>query len=264
MRLPLNRLAPLAIFPLLCGPLPLPAQTVHPAGSGSSSSNPAVLVELFTSEGCSSCPPADALLRQINGTRTGSGQLIVGISEHVTYWNNLGWSDPYSADTYTARQNAYSDRFRLGGVYTPQMVINGAEQIIGSDKNSLERALAQESSRPQIPLHILSANIAGSVLNVTFTAGSNTSHEAAEIMAVLADDVDRSSVFRGENSGRTLAHVAVARSLARIATVHGATEKTVQLPLPASFDTGKGSHHLILFAQSASLGPVLGTDSKPI
>ncbi len=262
MNRPLQRLAPMALISLLTGSLPLLAQSAHAANSNGAS-NPAVLVELFTSEGCSSCPPADALLRQINGTKTASGQLIVGISEHVTYWNNLGWSDPFSASIYTARQSAYGDRFHLDTVYTPQMVINGAEQIVGSDRGSLERALGQQSKDPQIPLHILSATAAGGVLNVTFTAG--TSRDAAEIMAVLADDVDRSSVLRGENSGRTLAHVAVARALARVATVHGAaTEKTVQLPLPPSFEAGRGGHHLILFAQSASLGPVLGTDSKPI
>jgi hypothetical protein len=83
-------------------------------------------------------------------------------------------------------------------------------------------------------------------------------------MAVLADDLDQSSVLRGENSGRTLTHVAVARLLAHIATVHTASEHSVQVQLPASFDTRKGGHHLILFAQTPGLGPVLGTDSKPI
>jgi hypothetical protein len=221
-------------------------------------------VELFTSEGCSSCPPADALLRQINGTKTGAGHLIVGISEHVTYWNGLGWSDPYSSDTYTARQNAYGNRFQLDSVYTPQMVVNGAEQIVGSDRNGLERALQHEKDRPQIPLHIVSTTIEGGLLNVTFTAGGTTSGEGLEVMAVLADDLDRSSVLRGENSGRTLAHVAVARLLAHIATIQTATKETFQVQLPASFDTHKGGHHLILFAQAAGLGPVLGTDSKPI
>ena len=105
-----------------------------------------VLVELFTSEGCSSCPPADALLRQVNRTRTTADQLVVGISEHVTYWNGLGWSDPFSSPAYTDRQNAYSERFHLEGVYTPQMVINGAEQIVGSDQAALVRAVQAEQA----------------------------------------------------------------------------------------------------------------------
>ncbi len=257
-----SKLAPLALLPLLFGQPPLRPQTAHMPASDKNA--PAVLVELFTSEGCSSCPPADALLRQIDGTRTAAGQLIVGVSEHVTYWNGLGWSDPYSSTIYTVRQNAYGSRFRLDSVYTPQMVINGAQQIVGSDRDGLERAIEHESGRPRMPLHILSATVVGGVLNLTFTADGTSSPQGADITAVLADDLDRSSVLHGENSGRTLTHVAVARSLARIATVHGPTEKTVQVPLPASFGSGKGGHHLILFAQAANLGPVLGTDSKPI
>src|SRR5271156_1061045 len=88
--------------------------TAHPS---------AVLIELFTSEGCSDCPPADELLQQVSGHRTAEGQLIVGISEHVSYWNGLGWKDPFSSDLYTGRQNDYSSHFGLGSVYTPQMVV---------------------------------------------------------------------------------------------------------------------------------------------
>jgi hypothetical protein len=90
------------------------------------------LLELFTSEGCSSCPPADDLLRQLNG-RAFAGVQIVGLSEHVTYWNHDGWADPFSQEMFTARQAGYADRFRLDSSYTPQLVINGAQQMVGSD-----------------------------------------------------------------------------------------------------------------------------------
>ena len=97
-----------------------------------------VLVELFTSEGCSSCPPADELLRQVQSSRSHSqGQLIIGLSEHVTYWNQLGWKDPFSAEEFTVRQNEYSNRFHTEGPYTPQMVVNGREQFVGSDRAGL-------------------------------------------------------------------------------------------------------------------------------
>lgn len=263
MNRPWKRLALMTFSAFLWGWAPLGSQTTHTAGSGVTS-NGAVLVELFTSEGCSSCPPADALLRQINGGRTNAGQLIVGISEHVTYWNNLGWSDPYSSETFTARQRIYSNRFRLDSVYTPQMVIDGAEQIVGDDPGALNRALLHEVGRPQMPLHILSVSVISGALQVRFSANGSIARGGAEIIAVLTDDFDQSNVGRGENSGRTLAHVSVARSLRQIALVHSATEKTVMLPLPASFHSGSGGHHLILFAQSANLGPVLGVDTKPI
>jgi hypothetical protein len=224
----------------------------------------AVLVELFTSEGCSSCPPADALLQQVNGSQTRAGQLVVGISEHVTYWNSLGWSDPFSSPLYTERQNAYSERFHLEGVYTPQMVINGAEQIVGSDRAALLHAVEKEDAEmSRMSLRIVSLSVAHDTLTVNFSAGGDLPVHGADLIAVLADDSDRSSVLHGENSGRTLAHVAVARSIVRVARVQVAGERTVQIPLPASFHNTQG-HHLILFAQTPGNGRVLSTDTRPL
>jgi hypothetical protein len=224
----------------------------------------AVLVELFTSEGCSSCPPADALLRQVNGSQTSGGQLVVGISEHVTYWNQLGWSDPFSSPVYTERQNDYSERFHLEGVYTPQMVINGAEQIVGSDRAALLHAVEKEDAEsPRMSLRIVSLSVAGGHLTVNLSTSGDLPAHGADLIAVLADDSDRSSVLHGENSGRTLAHVAVARSITRVARVQAAGELTVQIPIPASMQTTQG-HHLILFAQTPGNGRVLGTDTKPL
>jgi hypothetical protein len=224
----------------------------------------AVLVELFTSEGCSSCPPADALLKQVNGSQTSGGQLIVGISEHVTYWNSLGWSDPFSSPVYTERQNAYSERFHLEGVYTPQMVINGAEQIVGSDQAALLHAVEKEDAESsRMALHIVSLSVAQNTLTVNFSTSGDLPAHGADLVAVLADDSDRSSVLRGENSGRLLAHVAVARSITRVARIQAAGERTVQIPIPASFQNTQG-HHLILFAQTPGNGRVLSTDTKAL
>jgi hypothetical protein len=224
----------------------------------------AVLVELFTSEGCSSCPPADALLRQVEGSQTKGGQLVVGISEHVTYWNSLGWADPFSSAVYTERQNDYSERFHLEGVYTPQMVINGAEQIVGSDRAALLHAVEKEDAEsPRMSLRIVSLSVAGGRLTVNLSTSGDLPAHGADLIAVLADDSDRSSVLHGENSGRTLAHVAVARSITRVARVQSAGEMTVQIPIPASFQSAQG-HHLILFAQTPGNGRVLGTDTKPL
>jgi hypothetical protein len=105
---------------------------------------------------------------EYNGKRTESGQLIVGMSEHFTYWNQLGWFDPFSSPAYTERQNAYGTRFGLDSVYTPQMVINGEEQIVGSDNASLLRAVEKEGRPPQLGIHIVSANISSNVLTVDF------------------------------------------------------------------------------------------------
>jgi len=151
---------------------PVKAPSPHPS---------TVLIELFTSEGCSDCPPADELLRQVSGRQTEDGRLIVGISEHVTYWNSLGWKDPFSADQYTERQNGYGAHFGLDSVYTPQMVVNGREQFVGSDRLALVAALAREAQREQIGLHVTSAQITEK--NITFSFGNESAH--AGITATL-------------------------------------------------------------------------------
>jgi hypothetical protein len=225
----------------------------------------AVLVELFTSEGCSDCPPADQLLRQVNGRRTAGGQLIVGISEHVSYWNGLGWKDPFSNELYTSRQNDYGTHFGLDSVYTPQMVVNGREQFVGSDARALQAALIVESQRKQISLRIDSAQLKGDSVTFNYTASDLLPKSTLQLVAVLVDDTDQSSVLRGENSGRKLTHVAVARGFAPLGALRDVDQHSTTLPLPPSFLANPAAgHHLVLFAQQGSGGPIVGIDTKPI
>ncbi len=237
----------------------LAAQLEHQLKAGTHP--PAVLIELFTSEGCSDCPPADELLRQVNGRTTAEGQFIVGISEHVTYWNGHGLEDPYSSDAYTNRQNAYSARFKLDSVYTPQMVVNGRVQFVGSNRRALQSALEREAKREQIALHIDSARLTGSSVTFSYTAANLPVNSSLQLFAVLVDDVDQSHVWRGENSGRDLTHVAVARKLAHLGTLKNSQQRSVKLRLPPSFLSGAGTgHHLIVFAQQRGVGGVEGID----
>jgi hypothetical protein len=221
-----------------------------------------VIVELFTSEGCSSCPPADKLLRDINGKRTDNGQLVVGISEHVTYWNSLGWKDPFSSDTFTNRQEDYRARFGIDSVYTPQMVVNGAEQFVGSDQSKLDNAIQREQQTPNpIAIRIESTAMKNGKLAIEFSAAGDFPNAGVDVFALLTDDADQSSVARGENSGRTLTHVSVARSLHRVAELRGDSTQTAEVPLPPTFVTLQG-HHIVLLAQSVGTGRVLGADTK--
>jgi hypothetical protein len=262
-----NRLKPAAtitactVIFALCG---VRAQTTGLSKMPVQQSEPrAVLVELFTSEGCSDCPPADALLREVNGKQTESGQLIVGISEHVTYWNQLGWSDPFSSDVYTARQNTYGQRFHLDSVYTPQMVINGEEQIVGSDGAGLLRAIREEQKPQPISVHINAVTAHGNALEIDFSVAGKMPTGGADLFAAVTEDNATSSVARGENSGRTLSHVSVARSITRIAKLSSQTEKTIAISLPDAEVLSKNQgHHVILFAQGPDLGRVLGVDTK--
>jgi len=237
------------------GLLPYSARAQTPGHEQASS---AVIVELFTSEGCSDCPPADSVLRQIDLKQTRAGQLIVGISEHVTYWNNLGWKDPFSAPEFTERQDVYASRMSPEGPYTPQMVVNGREQFVGSDVGALQRALGDEARRPYLNLSILSTTPSSSGLDVTFSIEGKMSRPL-DIIAVVTDDTDQSNVLRGENGGRLLQHVSVARSLVRVATVSGAAQMSVHIAFSDGFHLDSGSgHHLILFAQEKPQGGIEG------
>jgi hypothetical protein len=229
-----------------------------PGGAGAEKPAKVTVVELFTSEGCSSCPPADSLLREINLKQTSAGQLIVGISEHVTYWNSLGWKDPYSAPVFTDRQSSYASRLSPEGSYTPQMVVNGRDQFVGSDGGALERALSDDARRDHLALRIVSSSPSASGVEVRLAVAGHLT-KSLDIIAVLTDDTDRSSVLHGENSGRVLQHVSVARSLIHVATIKEDSEEFIHVPLPAGFQLGSGvGHHLILFAQEPHQGAILG------
>lgn len=219
-----------------------------------------VLVELFTSEGCSSCPPADALLARLNGTRTESGQLVVGISEHVTYWNSLGWTDPFSQELFTARQRSYAGRFRLDSVYTPQVVVDGTAEVLGNDPGAIGQAVRAEKSSG-VSLSIMQPSVTGDMLTGKVTVMG--AQPGATVYAVVAEDRSSSKVLRGENGGRTLTHVAVARSLEPVGKGAGTIDFSVHLPKPVAGQSGEG-RHLILFVQERDYGRVLAAESTPI
>lgn len=200
-----------------------------------------VLVELFTSEGCSDCPPADALLEQLDKNQPFAGVRAIVLSEHVTYWDSLGWRDPFSLDEMTERQQAYRAQFGLQDVYTPQIVVDGKAQFVGSDARALQRALQAAAGDPKQQLSIDGARwINGSA---EFSVrGAAMSGE--RLIAVLAADATHSDVMRGENAGRTLHHVAVVRAIKRFGgdAMDGRVLKLVSKSLP------DGPVRLVVFA----------------
>jgi hypothetical protein len=179
---------------------------------------PVVVAELFTSEGCSSCPPADALLRRLVSTQPIEGVDVIGLSEHVDYWNRLGWRDPYSAFAFSQRQSAYNDgAFHNEAIYTPQMVIDGHFESVGSDEASVRRNILAAAREGKAQLD-LAATASGTALLVDVTATANDGRRIGDADLVLAvtESGLTSAVARGENRGRTLAHDAVVRSLTTI------------------------------------------------
>jgi|SRR6266568_2258487 len=175
-----------------------------------SKSRQPVLVELFTSEGCSDCPPADALLARLDATQFVPGAQAIVLSEHVTYWNRLGWRDPFSFDAMTERQEHYVARFGLESSYTPQLVVDGAEQVVGNDAAAVTGAVARAVANPKTKLAIGDAHWTGGAIQFS-VHGVVRSGET--LSAAVAEDATRSEVARGENAGRTLHHIAVVRVL---------------------------------------------------
>jgi len=167
-----------------------------------------VLVELFTSEGCSDCPPADAALAKLDAQVIPAAHVIV-LSEHVTYWNHLGWMDPFSFDEVDLRQENYVRQFGLDGPATPQFVVDGAMQLAGNNPPALAGLIARAAATPKIPLEIRNAHRAADG-SVEFNVHTTTAAKAS-LVAMIAENETRSEVSRGENAGRTLHHIAVVR-----------------------------------------------------
>ncbi len=174
----------------------------------------AVLVELFTSEGCSSCPPADAFLARLGKDQPIPGVEIIALEEHVDYWDHQGWKDPFSSATFTTRQQRYSNLFRNESIYTPQMVVDGRFEFVGTDTRRAGAAIIEGSRAPKASVDIKPAPAALSVRvdNVPPISRGDT----AEVWLAIVEDNLSSDVSRGENAGRQLPHRGVVRSLVAI------------------------------------------------
>jgi len=172
----------------------------------------ATVVELFTSEGCSSCPPADALLAELAARPD-----VLALSFHVDYWDRLGWKDPYSSADATRRQQGYADLLGLATVYTPQIVVDGKWQAVGSDRTEVEQALkAAGRSRDEVPVALA---VDKGQARIMLGPGGNG--VAATLLLIGFDRRHVTAVARGENGGRTLSHVDVMRSIEEVAQFDG-------------------------------------------
>jgi hypothetical protein len=212
-----------------------------------------VLLELFTSEGCSSCPPADALLEDLDKAQPVPGAQILVLSEHVDYWDHDGWRDRFSSPLFTARQRSYGDSFHLDEVYTPQIVVDGAAEVLGSDKGAALRAVTQASRAEKLAVSLTLLPDARAALKIGVLPASVT-HDATVFVAV-ADAEDSTDIRGGENKGRRLHHVAVVRSLTAIGKITAKDGFTKELPL------GDHPEHmrLIAFVQESKQGRILGS-----
>lgn len=217
-----------------------------------------VLLELFTSEGCSSCPPADRLLETLDRTQpVGSAEAIV-LSEHVDYWNRLGWADPFSSAQFSQRQQDYVNHFHLEGAYTPQLVVDGQIDVLGSDAAAAKAAVAKAAIATKGVIDLNARRSGASVkVDLRVTRGGSGS----DVNVVLADDYAESQVTRGENSGHTLHHVAVARSLLLAGKTDAQGVLTRELAIPLK-EGDNGPLRVVVFLQDSSTKHVLGVTQE--
>ena len=230
-----------------------------------SSTRRPVLVELFTSEGCSSCPPADVLLARLDQLQPVPDAHVIVLSEHVTYWDHDGWRDPYSLDSVTDRQKWYGDKFGLSDVYTPQAVVDGTVQVLGSDGKKLLQAISSAADQPKELLSISGATWNGDGVNFALhEEGAATFNGKTALDAALAEDVTQTKVKSGENAGRTLRNVAVVREIKDLGPgADGDRELTLRLPRDVNGDFS-GPMRLVVFLTDKRTGRVLGAAEQTI
>jgi len=224
-----------------------------------------VLVELYTSEGCSSCPPADGVLAALERTQSVAGARIVPLAIHVDYWDGIGWPDPFSSAQATQRQRSYAP---LGsGSYTPQAVIDGRSETIGSRKAMVEQAIGEAAKRPHAALGIeLGARKnAAAPVEVTVKVGALPAGSAsdAELLVALTQNAVRVAALRGENAGKTLEHTAVTRQLV-VAGAAPATGGSLTASLTVPQGLAAKDLRVVAFVQERASRKVLGTATRDL
>jgi len=228
-----------------------------------------VVVELFTSEGCSSCPPADEVLARLERTQPVPGAEVIALSEHVDYWNYIGWADPFSSSAFSARQGEYARAFGLDGVYTPQMVVDGQAEFVGSKIGKARSAIAQAAQAPKAKVMITRAQHPAAKadavpLSVRVTdLPPSHADSTVEILLAITESNLHSNVSRGENSGRQLNHTAVVRQLSVISSAQAREFKTLAAEPIVSIGNGWRRENLraVVFVQERASRRLLGAAS---
>jgi hypothetical protein len=241
---------------LLCTAGPAAAQT--PA---SAKPLTPVLIELFTSEGCSSCPPADALLSRIDASQPIPGAQAIVLSEHVDYWNHDGWADPFSSSFFTDRQESYVRAMQGSSPYTPQMIVNGNSEVRLSQTDQLKQSLLDAARAQRLPVTISALTIDSgtpATLRAHVDIDGGSSSRSADVFAVLALNHAESQVLRGENGGRRLSHTAVALDFVRIGKLEKGKPFSQDYQTRLNPGVDPKNLRLIVFVQEPGPGEVLG------
>jgi hypothetical protein len=221
----------------------------------------AVVVELFTSEGCSSCPPADELLGRLRQDLSAKNIQVIPLGFHVDYWNSLGWKDRFSSAEFTQRQEQYTHALKVDGPYTPEMVVNGEVEFVGNDAGQAQRTIRQQASELEMA-QVKIASAGADQLTIQVKGPAESSGNALVMLAITEDNLS-TQVGSGENGGRKLHHAAVVRELQELGMLHnGIMETTV--PLKLEKDWKHNDLRAVVFVQQGPSGKIEGAASVPL
>jgi hypothetical protein len=240
----------------------IPAAATANAQTGAKPERSPVLVELFTAEGCSSCPPADALLGKLEHLQPVNGAQIIILGEHVDYWDKDGWRDRFSSPDNTARQTEYATKLHVSDNYTPQMIVDGTDQFLGSDAQHAVKSITTAAQTPKISLTVTNVTVDGRRVSAEVSAPPFP--YKGDLYAALVDPVDTTDVKKGENGGKHLEHAGVVRTMQRIGSLKDLAAGPRKFNLNAPSDAVPGSMRVVVFAQRSDMGPIVGVASIPV
>jgi len=225
---------------------------------------PLVLVELFTSEGCSDCPSADRVLARLENEQPNTDAEIITLALHVDYWDRLGWKDQFSSNLYSERQNGYADRFKLDSIYTPQMVVDGQKEFVGSNFGAAQAAISEAAKNQKAKVELFGgANTANPNLKIKIS--DLPARENSYVWLVVAEDNLQTAVKRGENGGRTLSHTSVVREM-KLAGEVNSTAKTFEAETAYRLQPNWNKKNLkfVVFVQGKDTKKVYGINKKSL
>jgi hypothetical protein len=222
-----------------------------------------VLVELFTSEGCSSCPPADAFLESLLREQPVARAQIIPVGLHVDYFNNQGWKDAFSSPIFTARQRSYSPVFGDDNLYTPQIVVDGRDLIAGTARDQASRLIESAAARVHLPVSVTARLVADKTRLTIDLPAALAQTEKIQLFAAITEDGLSSVVTRGENNGRTLHHVAVARTVQGLDSL-SAANSVIEKQLAVAKGWNPSGLKAVVWLQGAKSRQVYGAATAPI
>jgi len=223
-----------------------------------------VLVELFTSEGCSSCPPADEVLTVLLKEQPVAGATVIPLGLHVTYWDELGWKDRAALPDATRRQESYGRVFGGDRIYTPQMVVDGRDEFVGSDAGAARKAIERAAKQPHARL-TSTAVVEGNAIVAATTVSAlppEAVRESLDATLVITEDGLSTVVKRGENGGRTLRHDAVVRQVVALGKVGDAVELRSRVPLRSEWQRDR--LNAVFFVQGRRTQRIWGAAAMPL